>query len=147
MNQIMISNAKVLEYSNANPCGFVKKENQYGVYCCFRILEKNYNTKPIPWFCIANNGLAEKIEKMSLTPGDEIIVSGSAETYFDEERNRESYRIIIQGIDYNYAAKKKHKEKNTPTKPATNSNMQSGVTETTINLDECDLFQKEINIK
>lgn len=148
MNTISISNATVIEYSNANPCGFIKKENQFGIYCCFRIMEKNYNSRPNLWLCIANNHMAEKLEKMKLEPGDEVIISGTTESYDDVERNRESKRIIVYDIDYNYAAKKKNKNKAQGSSAnETPAETPMSVSENTIDLDQCDLFQKEINVK
>lgn len=150
MNTIQVSNCKVMEYSNANPVGFVKSENQHGKYVCFRIYEKQYKQKPIPWFCIANGGLADKVEKMGLVPGDSVIVSGSVEQYLDKERNRESKRIIITNIDYNYDSMHKKEKENTENvtdaDKQTAENIKSQTEDSTaIDLSQCDIFQQEIN--
>lgn len=136
MNTIQISNATILEYSHENPVGIVEKENSSGSYVCFRVVEKIYKQKPTSWLCIGSNGIITKIKKMNLVPGDNIILAGSIESYIDNERNRESYRVIVTNIDYNYAGKKKEK----PTeKPITEDNSSS------IDLSKCDIFQSSIN--
>ena len=139
MNTIQISNAVVCNYSKDNPVGFVKKENEYGEYIVFRILERNYNEIPIPWMCFANNEMVNRIERLKIKPGDQIIISGAVKVHVDKEKKKEIYRLIVSGIDYNYCGMKEKKAKpNTPTAEEVEKQVNN------LNLDECDIFQSKV---
>jgi len=135
----MVSNAVVLEYSSQKPLGFVKKENKYGEYICFRILEKRYNSRPLPWLCICNGQIADRISSMKLTPGDQITVSGELNAYTDEEKKRDSFRLIVSGIDFNYSGMKNRKP-DADKKEA--KQLEKDVN--SIDLSQCDIFKNHV---
>lgn len=140
MNTIQISNAVIVKYSKENPVGFVKKENNVGEYIAFRCLERNYNEISIPWMCFANGEMINRIERLKLKPGDQIIVSGTVKVHVDKEKKKESYHLIISAIDYIYCGMKEKK----PAENELKSNDEVEKQVDNLDLDQCDIFQSKI---